>query len=166
MQVLNIRVDDRLVHGVVATNWIPRLQVNRCVVIDEEAANNAMMKGALRMATPKNVFLSVISLEKTLENFSVNKYGDEKIIIVVKDLKPILGLIEGGFKFDSLTLGNMGNQVKKDSTVKLTKYVSVNDETIPQIKQILDAGIKVTGQLIPEDDAEDIEDLLKKKELL
>ena len=32
MEVLNVRVDDRLVHGVVATNWIPRLRVDRVIL--------------------------------------------------------------------------------------------------------------------------------------
>ena len=69
MEVLNVRLDDRLVHGVVATNWIPRLKVQRVVVINDEAAGNQMMKSVLRMATPKNVNLSVITLEKALDNF-------------------------------------------------------------------------------------------------
>ena len=73
MKILNIRVDDRLVHGVVATNWIPRLNVDRVIVIDKESANNQMLKSVLRMATPKNVNLSVITLEKTLDNFKINK---------------------------------------------------------------------------------------------
>lgn len=165
MEILNIRVDDRLVHGVVATNWIPRLRVDRCIVIDEESANNQMLKSVLRMATPKNVNLSVITTEKTLDNFKVNKYGNEKIMIVVKTLKPILELLEGGFKFDTLVLGNLGNQVKTDSRVKISKYVSVNDETILQIKKISEAGVRVIAQLIPEDPAEDVIELMKKNNL-
>lgn len=163
MEVLNVRLDDRLVHGVVATNWIPRLKTDRVIVIDKESANSPMLKSVLRMATPKNVNLSVITVEKTLENFKTNKYGNEKIMIVVKTLQPILDLLEGGWKFDKLTLGNLGNQVKTDSTVALTKYVSVNSETVPMIHKISEAGVKVMAQLIPEDPEEDVLDLMQKK---
>lgn len=166
MQVLNIRVDDRLVHGVVATNWIPRLRVDRAVVIDKESANNQMLKSVLRMATPKNVNLSVITVEKALENFKVNKYGNEKLIIVVKSLKPIIELLEAGFPVEDLVIGNLGNQEKDETTVKLTKYVSVNSEIIPQIKKVNEYGTHIVAQLIPEDDAEDVIELMKKKELL
>ena len=163
MNVLNVRVDDRLVHGVVATNWIPRLNVDRVIVIDKESANNQMLKSVLRMATPKNVNLSAITVEKTLENFKVNKYGNEKIMIVVKSLGPIIDLLEGGYQFDKLTIGNLGNQVKTDSTVALTKYVSVNDETVPQIKIIAGKGVSIKAQLIPEDEEEDVIELIEKK---
>ncbi len=165
MKILNIRVDDRLVHGVVATNWIPRLNVDRVIVIDKESANNQMLKSVLRMATPKNVNLSVITLEKTLDNFKINKYGNEKIMIVVKTLEPILELLEGGFQFEKLTIGNMGNQVKTESTVPLTKYVSINDETLPQVKAIAAKGVAVKAQLIPEDEEEDVMEILNKKNI-
>ncbi|MDD2591838.1 MAG: PTS sugar transporter subunit IIB [Erysipelotrichaceae bacterium] len=163
MRVLNIRVDDRLVHGVVATNWVPRLGVDRVIVIDAESANSQMLKSVLRMATPKNVKLSVINGEKALENFNDNRYADEKIMIVVKTLLPIIELLEGGYKFDKITIGNLGNQEKNASTVALTKYVSVNDETRMLIKKIADFDVKVKAQLIPEDYEADIVELLSKK---
>lgn len=166
MEVLNVRLDDRLVHGVVATNWIPRLKVQRVVVINDEAAGNQMMKSVLRMATPKNVYLSVITLEKALDNFKSNKYGNEKIMIVVKELSPILGLLEHQFPIDKLILGNMGNQVKDESTTVLTRFVSVNKETTPQLMKIAGYGTKIEAQLIPEDTAEDVIRLMKEKQLV
>ena len=74
MNILNVRVDDRLVHGTVATQWIPRLQIQRAICIDDESANNPMMKSALRLATPKAVFLSAITLDKAIENLRADKY--------------------------------------------------------------------------------------------
>lgn len=166
MEVLNVRLDDRLVHGVVATNWIPRLKVQRVVVINDEAADNPMMKSVLRMATPKNVYLSVITLEKALDNFRTNKYQNEKIMIVVKELEPIIGLLEHQFPITKLILGNLGNQVKDESTTVLTRFVSVNKVTIPQIMKIAEYGTKIDAQLIPEDTAEDVIQLMKEKRLI
>ena len=39
MKILNCRVDDRLVHGCVATMWVPKLNVERVICIDDESAN-------------------------------------------------------------------------------------------------------------------------------
>ena len=39
MNILNCRVDDRLVHGCVATMWVPKLNVERVICIDDESAN-------------------------------------------------------------------------------------------------------------------------------
>ncbi len=68
MNILNCRVDDRLVHGCVATMWVPKLKVERVICIDDESANNQMLKNALRLATPNGVFLSVLTHEKAIEN--------------------------------------------------------------------------------------------------
>ena len=163
MQVLNVRVDDRLVHGVVATNWVPRLGVDRVVVIDKESANSQMLKSVLRMATPKNVSLSVINSEKTLDNFREDRYGSEKIMIVVKSLQPIIELLEGGYKFEKLTIGNLGNQEKNETTIPLTRYVSINDETKALVNRIHEFGVQVKAQLIPDDNEEDVITLIEKK---
>ena len=72
-------------------------------------------------------------------------------------------MLEGGFKFDTLVIGNLGNQKKDESTVKLTKYVSVNDEIIPQVKKVESYGVKILAQLIPEDAEEDVCKLIETK---
>ena len=86
-------------------------------------------------------------------------------MVVVRTLEAIVELLEGGFQFEKLTIGNMGNQVKTESTVPLTKYVSINDETLPQVKAIAAKGVAVKAQLIPEDEEEDVMEILNKKNI-
>lgn len=155
MNIINVRVDDRLVHGVVTTNWVPSLKIQRVIVIDSESANTPLLKSSLRMATPRDVYLSVIELEKAVDNLLNNKYGDERVMIVVKSLEPIIGLIDAGVNFETLVLGNMGNITKSSDRVAITKYISVNSETIAQIKYIDNKGIRVIAQLIPTDNDDD-----------
>lgn len=163
MNVLNFRVDDRLVHGVVATNWVPRMKIDRVVVIDKESAENQILKSALRMATPKQVYLSVIDTAKALENFKEDKYAGEKIMIVVKNLDTVIDLLEGGYEFKDLTLGNLGNQKKTDDTTAITKYVSVNKGICDQIEKIHNFGVVITAQLIPENTAIEFYGAMKQK---
>lgn len=85
MNVLNYRVDDRLVHGCVATMWIPQLHVERVICIDNESANNQMLKNAMRFATPNGIFLSVLTHEKAIDNLKTNRYQNQKIMIVTKN---------------------------------------------------------------------------------
>lgn len=154
MKIVNVRVDDRLVHGVVTTNWVPSLKIQRVIVIDSESANTPLLKSSLRMATPRDVYLSVIELEKAIDNLLNNKYGEERLMIVVKSLEPIIGLIDSGVNFETLVLGNMGNISKSSDRVAITKYISVNSETIDQINYIDSKGIRVIAQLIPTDNDE------------
>ena len=38
------RIDDRLIHGQVTTAWSKQMDINRILVISDEAANNPMRK--------------------------------------------------------------------------------------------------------------------------
>ena len=52
MNIVGARIDGRLVHGQVANLWTPKLQADRIIVVDEEAAKSDIQKSGLRMATP------------------------------------------------------------------------------------------------------------------
>ena len=45
-----IRLDERLIHGQVATKWSRLLDVDRILVADDEAAENEIVKKSLMMA--------------------------------------------------------------------------------------------------------------------
>ncbi len=59
--IIHIRIDDRLIHGQVATMWTNNLGATRIMVINDEVANNDLQKSVLRMAAPSNVSTSIIS---------------------------------------------------------------------------------------------------------
>lgn len=151
MNILNTRVDDRLVHGCVATLWAPKLRLERIICIDDESANTPMLKSALRMATPKEIYLSVLTFEKALENLKADRYQQEKVMIVVKSPEIILKLVEGGFAIKELTLGNLGNIKRTKDSVVISKYITVNEKDFADIEALHNHGVKLTAQLAPDD---------------
>ena len=42
--IIHIRIDDRLIHGQVATMWTNNLGATRIMVINDEVANNDLQK--------------------------------------------------------------------------------------------------------------------------
>ena len=54
---IGFRVDDRMIHGIVATQWVPNLKATRAMVIDDEASTNDIMRSSMKMATPAGVAL-------------------------------------------------------------------------------------------------------------
>lgn len=151
MNVLNYRVDDRLVHGCVATMWIPTLGIERVLCIDDESANNQILKDALRMGTPKSTFLSVLTTEKAIDNLKVDKYGNQKLMVVVKNPKVILDLLDAGISVPSLTMGNLGNITKTADSCVISRYITVNDEDYEVLKKINNYDVKLEARLQPKD---------------
>lgn len=91
-KIVNVRIDERLIHGQVATLWKGTLNATRIMVIDNEAVKNDLQKKLLKMACPTGTKLSILSTEKASENLSAEKYGDDRIFIIVKGPETILDL--------------------------------------------------------------------------
>ena len=163
MEIINTRVDERLVHGMVATFWIPRLHVDRVICVDDKSAEDQLVKNALRMATPKEVRLSVISLDKMLANVKENKYGSEKVMIVAKNPSVIQSLLQHGVPISEVTFGNLGIIHKIDQSISVNNYLSVTEEDIASIEQLHSSGCKLTIQLIPDDIPTDFYHTMKEK---
>ena len=71
--LLHFRVDDRMLHGVVATQWVPEFKATRAMVIDEAASKSDIVRSGLKMACPAGVALSVLASAKAVENIKAGK---------------------------------------------------------------------------------------------
>ena len=74
MSVVLARIDNRLLHGIIVTQWAPQSGSNRVMVIDDDTANNAVSKATMKMARPSGNAISIITEEKALTNFKSGKY--------------------------------------------------------------------------------------------
>lgn len=156
--LVGLRVDERLIHGQVATAWTNRLGAQRIMVIDDVIVKSDIDKMALKMACPGSCKLSILSSDKAIVNLLNDKYGDEKIFIVCKTPEYFLKLLENDIKFDTLILGNMSS---KEGSRMLRKSVYVNDYQIAIINKIVKKGVQVKLQMTPADSSEDFLTMIK-----
>ena len=85
MGLVNVRIDERLIHGQVAGIWTNTLNTQRIIVANDKAAENPIDKASLRMAAPSTVRLSVITVEAAAKNITSGKYGDQRIFLIFKN---------------------------------------------------------------------------------
>ncbi len=96
--VVDIRVDDRLIHGQVAGLWTNRLAATRIMVIDDEVANDNAQKELLRMVAPASVNTSIITEEKAFNNLSANRYAGQRVFVLVKSPLVLKRLFDRGLR--------------------------------------------------------------------
>ncbi|RCN93707.1 PTS mannose/fructose/sorbose transporter subunit IIB, partial [Enterococcus faecium] len=53
--IIHVRIDDRMIHGQVATQWTNQLNASRIMVINNDVANDDVKKSVVRLAAPPNV---------------------------------------------------------------------------------------------------------------
>ena len=149
MAVCAIRIDERLIHGQVATLWQGSWSCHRIMVIDKQSANDPVLKSVLKIACPAGVKLSVLEPEKAAANLLSGKYGNERITIVTKKPQCIVDLHDLGYQIQvPITVGNMSNDHTKK---RIAKNISVTEEDVKNFRLLNDLGCTLVSQMVPSD---------------
>ena len=145
---VHIRVDDRLIHGQVATRWATGLKVNRIMIIDDAVAVNETEKSILRMAAPAGVNTSILQFEKALANIKNGNYAGQRVMLVVKSPVILVKMMEAGINLLPVNIGNMSN---RPGTTQYKKSISMTEDEKAAVEKLLQSGIKVTAHMVPDE---------------
>lgn len=146
--VVLVRIDQRLIHGLVVNQWAPALQVKRFMVVDDVLCNNDDIKASMRMAKPAGTGVSIISTETAITNFKAGKYDGQRVLVLVKEPETLIKLMEGGVEIPKVDLGIMFNE---DGREAVTKFIALNDKERADLQTIKDKGVPVVIQYVPTD---------------
>ena len=81
--ILLTRIDNRLVHGQVATQWNSTLGSNLILVANDDVATNTMRQNLMKMAAPAGVATRFFSLQKTID--VIGKASPRQKIFIVAE---------------------------------------------------------------------------------
>lgn len=158
MSIENARVDERLIHGQVAMVWTNTLGATRIIVVNNEAVKDENIIAALKISKPAGIKLSILSKEKAIDKFKNNIYDEDRIFLITKNIQDMNDIIKGGIPIKVVNIGNVAN---KEGSVKIKKSVSLIEDEINLIKNMISDGIKVTAQMLPNESEQSIEIYLK-----
>ncbi len=146
--IVNTRIDERLIHGQVAGIWSTSLSTQRIIVANDEAATDPLQKSSLRMAVPSSMRLSVLGVEAAAKNIQSGKYGKQRLFLLFKNPKDVLRFIEAQGPIKTVNVGNMSY---KEGAREVTKSIQVLPEEEQIFETIASKGVTVTAQLVPND---------------
>lgn len=155
----NIRIDERLIHGQVATMWTNALHLTRLMVIGDDIVKNDIQKTALKTACPHGVHLSILTAKGAARRINSGKYKGQTILILVKNPGVLKELIDNGVKLPEINVGNMST---KANSRQVAKSVAVTEEDIDDFKYLDKKGCHLYHQMVPAEDKDDFMKLLSK----
>jgi len=156
MALVLLRVDDRLIHGQVATMWTRRLRATRIIVASDEVANDPFLSKVLRLAGPLGAKVHVLTLEQTLGAFETGKLDDDRAIVLVKTPEDALRLIDGGLETDRLNVGGMGSS---PGSTRVYEFIYATPPQIKIFQELSNRGIPVEFQFVPDQAAVTLDQL-------
>ncbi|OTN88831.1 PTS system IIB component [Enterococcus sp. 7E2_DIV0204] len=163
MDIRLVRIDDRLIHGQVATVWTKSTNVNRILVISDAVAHDTLRKALLVQAAPPGVKVNVITVDKMIEAFADARFDNLKVMLLFTNPEDVKRIVEGNVVFNSVNIGGMSFTSGKRM---ITNAVAVNKEDIAAFKYLHDQGIKLEIRKVVADNQVDMMELLKKEQLV
>lgn len=146
--IIQIRVDDRLIHGQIAVVWSKQFGSTHMVVANDKAANDEVQKMTLKMATPSGVKVLVQSVDKAIEVFNDPRSEKIKMFVLTDTITDALKIAK---KCDvqSINVANVGRFDTSPSKIKLNSDVGCNPEEFEALKEIAELDIETIHWVIP-----------------
>lgn len=151
------RIDNRLIHGQVATQWCGVVGANLLLVANDDVATDEFRQGLMDMAAPAYAQTRYFSLQKTID--IIGKASEaQKIAIICETPQDVLKLVEGGVP---ITKVNIGNMHMADGKRQVATSVAVDDADVEAFKKMQELGVELEIKRVPDIAAEDINKLFK-----
>lgn len=151
------RIDNRLIHGQVATQWCGVVGANLLLVANDAVAADSFRQSLMDMAAPAYAQTRYFTIQKTID--IIHKASDaQKIAIIVETPEDVLKLVEGGVPIKKLNIGNMH---MADGKRQVATSVAVDDADVAAFKKLQELGVELQIKRVPDIAEEDVNKLFK-----
>ena len=142
------RIDDRLIHGQVATRWTKETGVQRIIVVNDNVVKDKTRATMLKQAVPPGVTAHVVSVDKMMRVYNNPEYAGEKVMLLFTNPTDALELVRRGVPIQSINIGGMAY---KEGRVMLDMSVSVDEKDIEAFKELDSRGIELEVRKVASD---------------
>ena len=151
-----VDIDDRLIHGQVATTWIPDYGIESAIIVSDAVANDPVQKSVAGLAVP-NIKVSVFGVEKFIDVLKKTQLKKATMVLFTNPIDA-LTLKKNGLDFNYLNVSGMRFN---DQRTRLHKNMSVTKEEKEAFEELIGMGVDCWMQTTTRDTKEAVADLLK-----
>ncbi|GMM21999.1 mannose/fructose/sorbose PTS transporter subunit IIA [Lactobacillus amylovorus] len=157
------RIDSRLLHGQVATGWIPAVKPDRVIVVSDSVAKDDLRKSMICEAAPAGVKAHTVPLKKMEEIAKDPRFGNTHALLLFENPEDVLRAIKGGI---NLKVINVGSMSYKEGDVNANNVLSMNQEDVDTFRELEKMGVKFDVRKVPSDAPGNMDSILKKAQTL
>lgn len=145
MALVLVRVDNRLVHGQILSAWVPALDAEALLVIDDEAAANTLVRSAMEIAIPPELRFEVAPVSRAAEALS-RVPPAARTVVLFRDISDALRAHGSGMSFPRLNIGNVHHSHRRRP---VTAAVYLSEEEFEQLEALVGQGVEVELRTLP-----------------
>jgi len=148
MAISFVRIDDRIIHGQIVTRWAMEKPCDGILAVNDKAANNPILKSALKSASSKKTL--IYTYEEFLTKIDQAMSSDKNYFLITKDPLMMAKLLtETNLKIETDVV-NVGPQSARPDTVNVNQNADITKEEIVAYEKLVDAGFTIDFQLVPD----------------
>ena len=156
MSVTLVNIDDRLIHGQVATTWVKDYGIESIIIVNDAVANDPVQKSVAGLSVP-NIKVNIFGVDKFLDVISKTEIKKVTMVLFTNPMDA-LTCLEKGLSYTYLNVSGMRfNENRK----RLHKNMSITLEEKEAFEKLIDKGIEVWMQPTTRDSKERVSELLK-----
>jgi len=147
MSVSLARVDNRLVHGQVLEAWLPKLNVDTVVVVDDGVAGDPLRQSIMEIAVPSRIncrFERVDTLKNAIDELNSENRNVMVLFSSIRDARDVLRM---GVPLEKINIGNVHYQKGKQ---RITPCISLSEDELHSLMEIQRRS-RVELQTLPDD---------------
>lgn len=142
------RVDFRLMHGQVITNWVKQVSANHILVVDEELEKNQFMAQVYLMAAPPGIKVNILSPKRAVKNLLAGKFSKVSLLVLFKSVESAKETFDLGLSLDRLQIGGLGSGTGR---VMISNQLSLDEKEALLLKEMGEKGVDIFFQAVPKE---------------
>lgn len=147
------RIDDRLIHGQIATIWSKYTKCQRIIVCNDDVVKDSIKKTLFEQVSPPGIKSSVVGIDEAIRVYNNPKYQEDRVLLLFTNPTDVVRMVEGGVAIKSVNIGGMSFKAGKK---QITSAVSVDDTDIEAFKRLNKKGIELEIRKISYDSKVDL----------
>jgi len=146
-----VRVDDRFIHGQILESWIPYLDAEVVLVVNDDLANDSFQKTIMSLALPDKIELQIVPVDAVCKY--ITEYADNSVFVITSSITDAYRIHAMGVSYPCLNLGNMG---MCECSRQFSYSVWIDEMQISLIEKLIAVGLPVTLQSVPREQSQDM----------
>lgn len=155
MAIELINIDDRLIHGQVATTWVRGFNIESIIIVDDQAANDPIQKKIAGLAVP-GIQVNIFSVDKFIDVLKKTTIKKRTMLLFGSPIS-VLKVKNSGLNMNYVNISGMRFN---DNRKRIHKNVSVTEEEREALKTLMNDGVEIYAQTTTRDDKVDVGKLL------
>ncbi len=157
MPIKLARIDDRLIHGQVVLGWLPYVNPDRIVIVNDRVAASDWERRFYTSCVPPDIRTSFFSVEETVRRLQGELFEKEDLLLLFETGYDVLELVEAGVVVREV---NVGGLHYRENSVELLPFVFLTEDERTSLRELVKRGVTLSAQDIPSNAARVINSLV------